>query len=230
MTKKSIWRFRAGDTLGGFTVGHRAKMRGNTNTAYIVGLREEAGVVRVLLDFEHAQPVDAPEGATSCRFDLDYRNISSTWGSAATVRPHKAPGLPEVHEFGSAPTVVPKGYSCSREVRGTPESVQQRFKGQYVVLVKGAEVSGKPGEYVIGVFEWKPSFERWRHGGWYVSGVTYPNGGCGCVSSNYEDKKWRIVCDPRRSDLNEPGDFTFLSRDAAARAELELTLQLCTQT
>jgi hypothetical protein len=68
-------------------------------------------------------------------------------------------------------------------------------------------------------------YSRWRHGGWYVSGVRYPNGACGCVSSNYPDRKWRIVCDDRRQALNEPGDVTFGSREAAARAEQVLALQ-----
>lgn len=68
-------------------------------------------------------------------------------------------------------------------------------------------------------------YSRWRHGGWYVSGVRYPSGACGCVSSNYPDKKWRIVCDDRRKALNEPGDLTFGSREAAARAEQVLALQ-----
>lgn len=62
-------------------------------------------------------------------------------------------------------------------------------------------------------------YSKWRHGGWYVSGVRYPSGACGCVSRNYVDNKWRIACDSRRSDLNAPGDFTFASRDAAAHAE-----------
>ena len=67
-------------------------------------------------------------------------------------------------------------------------------------------------------------YSRWRHGGWYVSGIRYPSGACGCVSSNYPDKKWRIVCDDRRQALNEPGDVTFGSREAAARAEQVLAL------
>lgn len=67
-----------------------------------------------------------------------------------------------------------------------------------------------------------PYYSRWRHGGWYVHNVRYPSGACGCVSRNYPDGKWRIVCDPRRSDIGEPGDFTFGSRDEAARAELDL--------
>ena len=58
---------------------------------------------------------------------------------------------------------------------------------------------------------WTPQYEKWRHGGWYVTNVRYASGACGCVSRNYEDGKWRIAW----------GDFTqtFPSRDAAARAE-----------
>lgn len=70
--------------------------------------------------------------------------------------------------------------------------------------------------------EFHPVYTRWRHGGWYVHGVRYPNGACGCVSRNYPDKKWRIVCDDRRNEIGEEGDFTFANRDAAARAEYEL--------
>lgn len=69
---------------------------------------------------------------------------------------------------------------------------------------------------------WTPSFSKWRHGGWYVNNVRYPSGACGCVSNNYDDGKWRIACDDRRVNLGEPGDFTFKTRDAAARAEKEL--------
>lgn len=67
-----------------------------------------------------------------------------------------------------------------------------------------------------------PVYSRWRHGGWYVDNVRYPSGACGCVSRNYPDGKWRIVCDPRRKELGAAGDFTFPSRDAAALAELAL--------
>jgi hypothetical protein len=69
---------------------------------------------------------------------------------------------------------------------------------------------------------WAPVFSKWRHGGWYVRNLAYPNGALGCVSNNYPDKKWRIVVDDRRVDLGQPGDFTFSSRDAAAKAEREL--------
>ena len=58
-------------------------------------------------------------------------------------------------------------------------------------------------------------YSRWRHGGWYVHNVRYPSGAIGCVSRNYEDRKWRIACDPR--PFNERP--TFASRDEAARAE-----------
>jgi hypothetical protein len=77
--------------------------------------------------------------------------------------------------------------------------------------------------------EWTPVYSGWRHGGWYVDNVRYPSGACGCVSSNYPDKKWRIVCDSRRNDLGGSGDYTFASRDAAARAELALANALPVQ-
>lgn len=65
---------------------------------------------------------------------------------------------------------------------------------------------------------WNPNYSKWRHGGWYVTNVLYPNGACGCVSNNYPDKRWRVVCDTR-SELGASDDITFKSRDAAARAE-----------
>lgn len=59
---------------------------------------------------------------------------------------------------------------------------------------------------------WTPQFSRWRHGGWYVHNVRYPSGACGCVSRNYPDKQWRIVC-------GRPEHETFSSRYDAALAE-----------
>ena len=64
----------------------------------------------------------------------------------------------------------------------------------------------------------KFSFSKWRHGGYIVHGVQYITGAVGCVSNNYADKKWRIVCDPRPFE-QQP---TFKSREAAATAEYEL--------
>ena len=63
---------------------------------------------------------------------------------------------------------------------------------------------------------WAPAYKRWRHGGWYVTNVRYPNGAVGCVSNNYPDRRWRIVC--------EASQTPFPSRDAAARAERVLAL------
>jgi hypothetical protein len=70
--------------------------------------------------------------------------------------------------------------------------------------------------------EWTPSYAPWRHGGWYVTNIRYPSGACGCVSNNYSDGKWRIVCENTGpTSAPEEGDRTFPTRDAAARAELE---------
>jgi len=63
-------------------------------------------------------------------------------------------------------------------------------------------------------------YSPWRHGGWYVGAVRYPDGACGCVSRNYVDKKWRIVCHP----LPHEQAPTFPNRDAAARAEQAIAL------
>jgi hypothetical protein len=61
-------------------------------------------------------------------------------------------------------------------------------------------------------------YSRWRHGGWYVENIKWPNGGWGCVSRSYEDRKWRIACDPRPTHLRP----TFRTRDAAALGEWHL--------
>ena len=67
---------------------------------------------------------------------------------------------------------------------------------------------------------WTPTYEKWRHGGWYVTNVRYPSGAIGCVSRNYPDRRWRIVCDARSTPP------TFTSRDAAARAERQIAFAL----
>lgn len=69
---------------------------------------------------------------------------------------------------------------------------------------------------------WTPAYSPWRHGGWYVGNVRYPSGAVGCVSRNYQDRKWRIVCDTRGEPFTSV-DYTYPNRDAAARAERELT-------
>ena len=68
------------------------------------------------------------------------------------------------------------------------------------------------------------TYSRWRHGGWYVYGVEYPSGACGCVSNNYADRKWRIACDPRPFE-QQP---TFKTREAAARGEYDYVQSLKT--
>ena len=65
------------------------------------------------------------------------------------------------------------------------------------------------------------SYAPWRHGGWYVQNVRYASGACGCVSRNYADGKWRIVCDPRPFEQRP----TFKTRDEAAAAELALVYE-----
>lgn len=70
--------------------------------------------------------------------------------------------------------------------------------------------------------DWTPMYERWRHGGWYVTNLHYPSGAVGCVSRNYPDHKWRIACDPRPDGYAH----TYPNRDAAARAEYALVQQL----
>lgn len=67
---------------------------------------------------------------------------------------------------------------------------------------------------------WTPEYAPWRHGGWYVTNIRYPSGAVGCVSRNYSDRKWRIVC----SDAypGDPADRTFRTRGGGARAGREL--------
>jgi len=65
------------------------------------------------------------------------------------------------------------------------------------------------------------TYSKWRHGGWYVSEIRYPSGAVGCVSNNYTDHKWRIVCDPRPFDQRP----TFKTRHDAAMAEYQLINQ-----
>jgi hypothetical protein len=66
---------------------------------------------------------------------------------------------------------------------------------------------------------WEPAYSPWRHGGWYVNNIHYPSGAVGCVSRNFPDRKWRIVCDDRP---NAHEKYTYANRDAAAQAEREL--------
>ncbi|KWT95589.1 MULTISPECIES: hypothetical protein [unclassified Variovorax] len=142
-----------------------------------------------------------------------------------TPRNAKSAKLPAVvHEFGTAPQVVPADYTHREDFRGTVNEAAERFAGEPVVLVKSAAIEGSPDRFAIGVFAWEPQYLPWRNGGWYVTNLHYPTGACGCVSNNYPDKKWRIVCDDRRGELDEEGDYTFRTRDDAARAERDLVI------
>jgi hypothetical protein len=67
--------------------------------------------------------------------------------------------------------------------------------------------------------EWTPIYAPWRHGGWYVTNIHHARGGIGCVSRNFPDRKWRIVCDAR------DGEHTYRTRDEAARAEMEIAVR-----
>lgn len=97
---------------------------------------------------------------------------------------------------------------------------EPEFKGTRIVRKPLPPKPDGPGHQPP--YDWRPSYTPWSSGGWYVSNVRYPSGSVGCVSNNYPDGKWRIVCDKRRNNLNEPGDFTFTTRDEAARAEYAL--------
>jgi hypothetical protein len=87
-----------------------------------------------------------------------------------------------------------------------------------VRAVNGSQSTSEP----VPEAEFVPIYSLWRHGGWYVDNVQYPSGACGCVSRNYSDRKWRIVCDPRPL-AQQP---TFATRDEAARAEYALVTAL----
>lgn len=87
----------------------------------------------------------------------------------------------------------------------------ERVMSSKITLYQGQRL-GASGEFV---------YSPWRHGGWYVDNVRYPSGAVGCVSRNYADRKWRIVCDDRGYP-GGPVDYTYANRDAAARAEREL--------
>jgi hypothetical protein len=69
------------------------------------------------------------------------------------------------------------------------------------------------------------TYERWRHGGWYVDQVHYPSGAVGCISRNWsEDKKWRIVTEVDCVGFDKAR--TFANRDECAAAELEVVRRL----
>ena len=92
-----------GYSVGGFTVGNLATMVRSTAVGTIIALGERDGQQTVTLEFEQPQPVDAPEGATATRFELSWRNISSTWAapSISNVADAPANALVEPRKEGS---------------------------------------------------------------------------------------------------------------------------------
>jgi len=94
-----------------------------------------------------------------------------------------------------------------------------RFEGTEDTLITDATRLRIPRDHPA-ASAWTPEYAPWRHGGWYVTNLRYPSGAVGCVSRNYTDRKWRIVC--QNTGPGVEGDRTFPTRDAAARAEREL--------
>lgn len=62
--------------------------------------------------------------------------------------------------------------------------------------------------------KWIPQYEKWRHGGYYVTNLRYPDGAVGCVAK-LANGKWAIACPPYHGV--EPLQFS--TRDDAANAE-----------
>jgi hypothetical protein len=116
----------------------------------------------------------------------------------------------EAAEWPAVALDVRAGLSLRAIARGLRELGEGDSWAHYAVsaLADGGRVSGLERPEPVHL-----EYEPWRHGGWYVLNVRHPSGAVGCVSRNYEDRKWRIVCDERE------GDCTYPSREAAARAE-----------
>ena len=89
--KKVIAKQPVGYSVGGFTVGNLATMVRSKAVGTIIALGERDGQQTVTLEFEQPQPVDAPEGATATRFELSWRNISSTWAEPSISNVQDAP-------------------------------------------------------------------------------------------------------------------------------------------
>ena len=68
------------------------------------------------------------------------------------------------------------------------------------------------GRYADSEFTYGP----WRHGGYYVNEIRYPNGAAGCVAGPDKNGRWWIACDEREAPESYP------TRKAAATAERNL--------
>ena len=69
--------------------------------------------------------------------------------------------------------------------------------------------------------DWEPEYSSWRHGGSYVHGIVFPNGGIGCIASarHTQSGKFESACFP-----DEVGQHK--TRRAAAFAEREHAMRL----
>lgn len=127
------------------------------------------------------------------------------------------------HLIRLAEPAMSAGHPAHRLLVAFPDDVRPaaHVNGGAVTSSGGAERHQPPASVTEPAAQdnWEPTYSPWRHGGWYVDNVRYPGGAVGCVSRNYADRKWRIVCDDR-PDAHEK--YTYPSRDAAARAEREL--------
>lgn len=141
-----------------------------------------------------------------------------TTDSHRTIRP-TCPGCGghEVSEMASSRMEYPITGIEEGQVETGPgtTAADSEFEG-FVCRICFCE-SNEIADFISPDPHFEPRYESWRHGGWYVIGVRHANGGIGCVSRNYPDRKWRIVCDSRE------GDHTYKNRDEAARAEYALT-------
>lgn len=70
----------AGYSVGGFVVGHSAKMNGFSQEATIIDLLDDGPRLKVLLEFDEPQPAVGVEGEVHTRFfEVPFTAISSTW-------------------------------------------------------------------------------------------------------------------------------------------------------
>jgi hypothetical protein len=115
--------------------------------------------------------------------------------------------------------------SCHRIVTRRPEKFGELLDDLFAATLDECRSLEYTGAAQRRRDPWTPVYDAWRHGGWYVRDVRYPSGACGCVSRNYSDGKWRIVC--QNTGPGSDGDVTYPSRDAAARAERDLAEAMC---
>ena len=75
---------------------------------------------------------------------------------------------------------------CTKERMGVHLPMSRGGDSEWMLVEEAIELSC---ESAAMADNWTPTFTKWRHGGWYVSNLHYPNGASGCVSKNYPDGK-----------------------------------------